>query len=115
MRRCSSVLIFAAAIVVAGCASKPEPIQVRERQTPVVCDRTPRVDQVSIQDTPPRVVYDQETEQWGFWQDSANYAALAENLQAMRQNATQLRAVIRYYVGCIADHNARISAEENDE
>lgn len=100
-----------AAIFLAGCASN-QPITIDEPPPPVVCTQTPRVDLLDLQDTPPAVVLNTENNVWGYWFDPAGYAALAENLQAMRMNARQQRAVSRYYRACIEDHNAALAAEE---
>jgi len=110
----NSVLLLTL-VALAGCASRPEPITIREPQTRVVCAQQPRPDTLDLADTPPEVVLDVETEQWGYWLSTNVYADLAENLQAMRRHMRQLRAVAAYYRRCIEDHNAAIAAEENDE
>lgn len=121
--RASSLLPL---ILLMGCASAPPPIDVTENQTPVVCLQEPQTDQISLQDTPPTAVLrepfilDDEgrptqvnpAAEWGWWFDSDLYAALAENLQAMRLNSRQLRAVVRYYKSCIEDYNEGLEPEE---
>jgi len=109
-----------------GCAAKPADIVIEENQTPVVCVQEPRVDIIDIHDTPPTSVLKEpfiiDTDgrptavnpaaEWGWWFDSELYAALAENLQAMRKNSRQLRSVIGYYKSCMDDHNEALTAEE---
>ena len=45
---------------------------------------------------------------WGYWFNSELYAALAENLQAMRSWMSQSTAIRKKLVDCIEDHNARV-------
>lgn len=107
MRRCSLLILVA----LAGCAGQPD-IVVEANQTPVTCNREPQVDLITIQDTPPEVVINLENEVMGYWFDPGLYGSLAENLQQMRQNAKQLRAVVRYYRACITDHNDKLTTED---
>jgi len=123
------VLILLLTSLLVGCAAKPADIVIEENQTPVVCVQEPRVDVINLHDTPPtsvlrepfllddegRPVKVNPDAEWGWWFDSELYAALAENLQAMRKNARQLRAITRYYKSCMDDHNEALKAEENDE
>lgn len=104
MQRVSLVLPF----LLVGCAGV-EPITVDEPPPPVVCTQQPKPDHVDFTDTPPRVVFDAETEQWGYWFSPASYADLAENLQAMRRYQRQQRAVGAYFLACIDDHNRRLA------
>lgn len=112
MRALISLALFA---TLAACASRPPPITIDEPAPPVVCTQEPRPDHVDMQDTPPRVVFDAETEIWGYWFSPAEYAALAENLQTLRRYGRQLRAVGAYYKACIDDHNRRLAETPPDE
>jgi len=123
------VLILLPISLLVGCAAKPADIVIEENQTPVVCVQEPRVDIINMQDTPPTTVLREPflldgegrptahnpAAEWGWWFDSDLYAALAENLQAMRKNARQLRAVMRYYKSCMDDHNEAIKPRSEDE
>jgi hypothetical protein len=51
-------------------------------------------------------------ETWGFWFPSDLYAALAENLQAMRRYMRQLRGINSSLVDCIESHNDGIQPAE---
>ena len=82
-------------------------VEVREEVVPIVCDTSAKPDALDLKDTPPTLVFDTETETWGFWFDSELYAALAENLQAMRRWMSQSRDIRDKLVACIDDHNAR--------
>ena len=96
--------------VLPGCSlfgTQQPDIEIRERPTPVICDTSPRPDALSLTDTPPTLVMDPD-EVWGYWFDSELYAALAENLQAMRTWMTQSSAIRTKLVLCIDDHNAKI-------
>lgn len=103
-----ALISLALLVAVAGCASV-QPITVDEPPPPVVCTQEPNPDAVDLTDTPPRVVFDAETEQWGYWFSPASYADLAENLQAMRRYQRQQRAVALYFLACIDDHNRRLA------
>lgn len=123
------VLILIPISLLVGCAAKPADIIIEENQTPVVCVQEPRVDVIDINDTPPTTVLKEpfllndegrpiavnSAAEWGWWFDSELYAALAENLQAMRKNSRQLRSVIGYYKSCIDDHNEAIKPRSEDE
>jgi hypothetical protein len=98
--------------VLPGCSlfgSKPPDVTIQEKATVVVCDTTPRPDALDLKDTPPTLVMD-PAEVWGFWFSPDLYAALAENLQAMRAWMTQARAIRTKLVACIDDHNAKVNA-----
>ncbi len=110
MRRLISAAVF---LLLVGCASRPPPITVDEPPPPVVCTQTPKPDRVTLKDTPPRVVLDAETGQYGYWFATDLYAGIAENLQTLRRYQGQLRAVGAYYRRCIDDHNRRL-AETDD-
>lgn len=112
MRATKPAIIAGLLAMLAGCASKPADIVIQENTTPVVCSQAPRPDAIDLTDTPPRVVFDAETEQWGYWFSPASYADLAENLQAMRRYQRQQRAVGAYFLGCIDDHNRRLAEIE---
>ncbi len=93
-----------------GCSlfgTKPPDVTIEERPTIVVCDTTARPDALDLKDTPPTLVMN-PAEVWGYWFDSELYAALAENLQAMRRYMTQSRDVRKKLVACIDDHNAGV-------
>ena len=99
--------------VLPGCSlfgSTPPDIQIRERPTPVVCDTSPRPDALDLKDTPPTLVMNAE-EVWGYWFNAELYAAIAENLQAMRAWMTQSRAIRSKLVACIDDHNAKVDED----
>jgi len=81
-------------------------VQVQEKIVPVICDTSARPDALNLKDTPPTLVMD-ASETWGYWFDSELYAALAENLQAMRSWMTQSAAIRAKLVQCIDDHNAQ--------
>ena len=99
-------------LLVSGCSlfsPKPPDVVIRENPVPVVCssiDQKP--DGLELQDTPPTLVMD-ETETWGYWFPSELYAALAENLQAMRRYMRQLRGINSSLVDCIESHNDGIA------
>jgi len=96
--------------VLPGCSlfsSKPPDVTIQERATPVICDTSPRPDPLNLKDTPPTLVMD-PNEVWGYWFNSELYAALAENLQAMRSWMTQSRAIRSKLVACIDDHNSSV-------
>ena len=80
-------------------------VQVQEKIVPIVCDTTARPDALDLKDTPPTLVMNTTNETWGYWFDSELYAALAENLQAMRRWMTQSREINEKLVQCIDDHN----------
>jgi hypothetical protein len=93
-----------------GCSlfgSKPPDVTIAERATPVICDTTPRPDSLNLKDTPPTLVMD-TNEVWGYWFNSELYAALAENLQAMRRYMSQSRDIRGKLVACIEGHNASL-------
>ncbi len=96
--------------VLPGCSlfsTKPPDVIIESRATRVVCDTTARPDSLDLKDTPPTLVMN-ESEVWGYWFDSELYAALAENLQAMRSWMSQSRAIRAKLVDCIDDHNTRL-------
>lgn len=100
-----------------GCSlfgAKPPDVQIIERPTMIVCDTSGRPDALDLKDTPPTLVMN-AAETWGYWFDSELYAALAENLQAMRTYMTQSRAVRRKLVACIEDHNEAIKSPTSDQ
>jgi hypothetical protein len=96
--------------VLPGCSlfgSKPPDVTIQERPTIVVCDTTARPDALDLKDTPPTLVMD-PSETWGYWFDSELYAALAENLQAMKKWMTQSSAIRTKLIKCIDEHNAGV-------
>lgn len=122
--RLSKLVQIIPVLFLAGCASQPD-INVEANRSPLVCNQTPRVDNVNLADTPPTAVekdpylIDEEAQsiqrnpnaEWGWWFDSNGYADLADNLQVLRRHARQLRAVGAYYATCIEQHNAKIAEE----
>lgn len=103
--------------VLPGCSlfsSKPPDVVIQERATRVICDTSPRPDALDLKDTPPTLVMN-EAEVWGYWFNSELYAALAENLQAMRAWMSQSRAIRDKLVTCIDDHNAQLEDPRPDE
>ena len=108
------VALFAM-LLVSGCSlfsPKPPDVVIRENPVPVVCsslDQKP--DALQLQDTPPTLVMD-ASETWGYWFPSELYAALAENLQAMRRYMRQLRGINSSLVDCIESHNGAIQPAE---
>ena len=85
-------------------------IQVQEKIVPIVCDTSARPDALALRDTPPTLVMN-PAQTWGYWFDSELYAALAENLQAMRRWMNQSKEIREKLVQCIDDHNARAESE----
>jgi len=80
-------------------------VVVSEKPVPVVCSNLEqKPDAVVLKDTPPTMVLG-PGEEWGYWFSSNGYAAIAENLQAMRRNMKQQRKIRDYLVSCIEDHN----------
>lgn len=104
--------LLAALALLSGCSLFGAPdvdVQIQERATPVICSATTeRPDVIDLKDTPPTLVMNTETGVWGYWFDSELYAALAENLQAMKQYMTQSREIREKLVECIEDHNASV-------
>lgn len=92
--------------------TQPPDVEIREKPTPVVCDTTEKPEPLDLTDTPPTLVLGPD-EVWGYWFDSELYAALAENLQAMRRYMTQQRSIRDKLVDCIEDHNARVASDDS--
>lgn len=108
-------LALALLITLPACSlfgSNPPDVTIRELIVPIVCDTSAKPEPVDMVDTPPSVVFNAETAVWGYWFAPDLYAALAENLQAMRRNMRQQRAIRAKLVGCIDDHNASVPAPE---
>lgn len=113
MNRAALVLLFVATLPACSLfGSNPPDVTIREQIVPIVCDTSARPEPVNTTDTPPSVVFNAETAVWGYWFAPDLYAALAENLQAMRRNMRQQRAIRAKLVGCIEDHNASVPAPE---
>lgn len=114
MNRRAPFLVLVGAL--SGCSlfggAQPPDVEIREKVVPVICDTTARPEPIDTQDTPPTLVLDTETEVWGYWFDANLYAALAENLQAMRRWMTQSRDIRAKLVACIDDHNASAEPPE---
>jgi hypothetical protein len=93
-----------------GCSlfggNAPPDVTIQEKPTPVVCDTSPRPDPLDLKDTPPTLVMD-PAEVWGFWFGPDLYAALAENLQAMRRWMTQSSDIRKKLIACIDGHNRK--------
>ena len=102
-------------LLVPGCSlfsPKPPDVVIREAPVPVVCSSLDqRPDGLELQDTPPTLVMD-PSETWGYWFPSELYAALAENLQAMRRYMRQLRGINSSLVDCIESHNSTVKPAE---
>lgn len=100
----------------AGCSlfsPKPADVVINEKPTIVICSATTqKPDALNLKDTPPTLVMD-ASEVWGYWFSSDLYAALAENLQAMRAYMTQQRAIKKQLVACIEDHNKTVPEEDS--
>ena len=98
-------------LVGSGCSlfsPKPPDVVIRENPVPVVCssiDQAP--DALELPAPPPTLVMD-PAETWGYWFPSELYAALAENLQAMRRYMRQLRGINSSLVDCIESHNGAL-------
>lgn len=110
-----TVLSLPVAAALAGCSllSPPAPeIRVQEKPVPVICGATQvKPDALNLQDTPPTVALGPD-EVWGYWFSPDLYAALAENLQAMRRYQQQQRDIRRRLVECIESHNEQIPASD---
>ena len=103
--------------VLPGCSlfgSTPPDVFIQEKAAPVVCDTSPRPDALDLKDTPPTLVMD-PAEVWGYWFNAELYAALAENLQAMRTWMTQSRAIRTKLVACITEHNDQLEEPPPDQ
>lgn len=74
---------------------------------PLICDVAAKPDRLSLKDTPPTLVLG-PGDAWGYWFSADKYAALAENIQAMRLWMAQDRAIRDALVECIEDHNAML-------
>lgn len=110
MNKWALILLFLGALP--GCslfASKPPDVTIQERATRVICDTTAKPDALDLKDTPPTLVMD-PSEEWGYWFNSELYGAIAENLQAMRANMSQSRAIRAKLVRCIDEHNAAVDS-----
>ena len=107
MNRRASFLVLVATLPACSLFGPADiDVQVQEKIVPVICDTSARPDSLNLKDTPPTLVMD-PNETWGYWFDSELYAALAENLQAMRSWMTQSAAIRGKLVKCIEDHNAQ--------
>lgn len=91
--------------------TKQPDIIINEKPVPVVCDLSRKPDALNLTDTPPTLVMDTD-EVWGYWFNSELYAALAENLQAMRRWMTQSTDIRSTLVDCIEDHNGSLEEPE---
>jgi len=105
----SSILLVLAASL-ASCSlfgTKQPDVIINEKPVPVVCDLSRKPDSLNLTDTPPTLVMNPD-EVWGYWFNSELYAALAENLQAMRRWMTQSSDIRSTLIDCIEDHNGSI-------
>jgi len=110
-------VLLALAVILAGCSlfgTKQPDVNIIEKATPVICDLSRKPDSLNLTDTPPTLVMDPD-ETWGYWFNSELYAALAENLQAMRRWMTQSTDIRATLVDCIEDHNGRLEAEAAED
>jgi hypothetical protein len=97
-----------------GCSllsPKPADIVIKPEPVLVICGAVHnKPDALDLKDTPPTVALG-PNRVWGYWFTPDLYAALAENLQAMRAYMTQQRAIRGTLVKCITDHNDKIKTE----
>ncbi len=111
--KAGATLLFLLALP--GCSllsPKPADIIVKPEPVPVICGAIHnRPDALVLKNTPPTVALG-PNDVWGYWFTPDLYAALAENLQAMRGYMAQQRAIRNTLVACIEDHNARIKKPE---
>lgn len=96
-------------MIFSGCSPAHVPIEIREAPVPLVCDVVKRPDALALKDTPPTLVLN-EGGAWGYWFDAELYAALAENIQAMRRWMNQSKAIREALVACIESNNERAGA-----
>lgn len=110
--KAGATLVFLLALP--GCSllsPKPADIVVKPEPVPVICGAVHnKPDALQLKDTPPTVALG-PGEVWGYWFTPDLYAALAENLQAMRAYMIQQRTIRGTLVKCITDHNDKIKAE----
>lgn len=97
--------------LLSGCSLLRPTVEVKSEPVPVVCDTSARPDSLDLADTPPTLVFNVETETWGFWFDSDLYADLAENIQAMRRHLRQSSAIRKRLVDCIEAHNRALAQD----
>lgn len=90
-----------------GCSLLRPQVEVIENPVPIVCETARKPDALALAETPPRVVFDTETETWGFWFTADDYASLAENIQALRRYINQSREIRTKLIRCIDEHNER--------
>lgn len=98
-------------IVTGGCSLLAPRIEIGERPLPIVCDTANRPDALELKDTPPTLVMN-EGRVWGYWFDAELYAAIAENIQAMRRWMDQSNRIRETLVQCIELNNARAAASD---
>ena len=110
MNRTGVVLLFCA--LLPGCSlfsPKPPDVIVKPEPVPILCNATQqKPESLDLKDTPPTVVFDTESETWGYWFSPDLYAAIAENIQAMRRYMNQQRKITATIVDCIDDHNSKV-------
>lgn len=100
-----------------GCSlltPKPADIIVKPEPVPVICGaihNRPDSLKGQLKNTPPTMVLG-PGDAWGYWFTPDLYAALAENLQAMRAYQKQQRAIRDTLVRCIEDHNDQIQKSD---
>jgi hypothetical protein len=97
--------------LISGCQLFIPDIEIREKAVPVICDTTRRPDALDLKETPPTLVMN-DAGTWGYWFDAEHYAALAENIQAMRRWMKQSKAINQKLVQCIENHNAQDGAQD---
>lgn len=115
--RTDAALILVLLGVLPGCSlfggADPPDVTIQEKATPVVCDTSPRPDVLDLKDTPPTLVMN-PAQVWGYWFDSELYAAIAENIQAMRRWMSQSSDIRKKLIACIDDHNRSAQASPSD-
>jgi len=100
------IAVFVLFFTVSGCTLFQPKIEIREVQAAVVCDVTDKPDALDLKNTPPTLVMN-DAQVWGYWFSADLYAALAENIQAMRRWMKQSSAIRSKLVECIESHNSR--------
>ena len=98
-------------VVLAGCQLFLPEIEIRENQVAVICNTTARPEALDLKETPPTLVMN-EAGIWGYWFNAEHYAALAENIQAMRRWMKQSNAIRDKLITCIETHNAQSGAQD---
>ena len=94
-----------------GCSlfsPKAPDVVIQEKPIAIVCGAvTNKPDALDLQDTPPTIVLG-PGEIWGYWFSPDLYAALAENIQALRRYMAQQRRIRDALADCIESHNDQV-------